>query len=461
MRLKSICSLAFLTMWLVQSVHAIAPMPEMLNREEMLKQASEVTREMAPDARTFGFAQARYVEYAPDGSSTLWIEWWIKAFTEGGAQELHEIPMWYKKGFSESEFHLAEVIRADGSILPVDLKANVKDVSSNDGNDENIYDENSRQVVLTIPQIQKDETLHFVMVQHTMRPRIPDAYMDFDTFESMESPLPYAKLTIVAPKELPLKSMAVLDEVPGTIKVSQETLSNGGIKYCWEARNVPQTFPEENMPDEITQLQRVVVSTFATWEELSKWYWDLCAPHMKVTPAITAKVKELTEGKSREDQIAALFGFVAQEIRYMGIIAEDTAPGYEPHDVSLTFDNRYGVCRDKGALLVAMLREAGFNAFPVLINAGSQRDREVPIPYFNHAVIAIDEGERNYRLMDPTDDTARAELPAYLSDCTYLVTRPEGETLLVTPVPNPADHTTTVKTDAVLDKSGNLELSST
>lgn len=461
MRLKSICSLAFLMMWLVQSAYALAPMPEMLNREEMLKQASEVTREMAPDARTFGFAQARYVEYAPDGSSTLWIEWWIKAFTEGGAQELHEIPLWYKKGFSESEFQVAEVIRADGTVVPVDLKANVKDVSSNDGNDVNIYDENSRQVVLTIPQIQKDETLHFVMVQHTMRPRIPDAYMDFDTFESMESPLPYAKLTIVAPKELPLKSMAVLDEVPGTIKVSQETLSNGGIKYCWEARNVPQTFPEENMPDEVTQLQRVVVSTFATWEELSKWYWDLCAPHMKVTPAITAKVKELTEGKSREDQIAALFGFVAQEIRYMGIIAEDTAPGYEPHDVSLTFDNRYGVCRDKGALLVAMLREAGFNAFPVLINAGSQRDREVPIPYFNHAVIAIDEGERNYRLMDPTDDTARAELPAYLSDCTYLVTRPEGETLLVTPVPNPADHTTTVKTDAVLDKSGNLELSST
>lgn len=458
---KRIFLAVLMTSFLVRMVQAIAPMPEMLNREAMLQKAREITREMAPDARTLGYAQSRYVVYAADGSSTQWIEWWIKAFTTEGARELRDIPLWYKKGFSEGAFLVAEVLRADGTLMPVDLKTNVTDVSSNDGNAENIYDQNSRQLVLTIPQIEKGDVLHFVMAQHTSRPRIPDAYMDFDTVESMDCPLPYSSLTIVAPKELPLKSMAILDEVPGTMTSSREQLADGRMVYRWIAQNVPQTFPEENMPEEVTQLQRIVVSTFSSWEELSKWYWNLCDSHMKVTPAIVAKVKELTEGKTREEQIAALFGFVAQEIRYMGIIAEDTAPGYEPHDVSLTFDNRYGVCRDKGALLVAMLREAGFNAFPVLINAGSHRDREVPIPYFNHAIIAIDEGDREYRLMDPTDDTARAELPAYLSDCTYLVTRPEGDTLRVTPVPNPADHTVAVETDAVLDRSGNLELSTT
>jgi transglutaminase-like putative cysteine protease len=445
----------------VQVASAMSPMPQRLNREEMLASAQSITREAAPNARTLNFANSRYVEYAVDGSSTQWIELWVKAFTDEGAKELLTIPLWYKKGFMEGEFQLVEVVRPDGTIVPVDLKANVKDVSSNDGNDENIYDQNSRQLVLTLPKVEKGDTVHVVMAQSTMRPRVPNAYMDFDTFESSDCPLPYSELTIVAPKDLRLKSLALLDEVPGTMTMSQEQRADGRMVYRWVARNVPQMFPEENMPEEVTQVQRVVVSTFSSWEELSKWYWDLCAPHLQVTPEIVAKVKELTAGKSREEQIAALFGFVAQEIRYMGIIAEDTSPGYEPHDVALTFDNRYGVCRDKGALLVAMLREAGFNAYPVLINAGSKRDKEVALPFFNHAIIAIDEGNYQYRLMDPTDDTARAILPAYLSDCTYLVARAEGDTLRLTPVPNPEDHLMLAETEAVLDKAGNLELSTT
>ena len=75
----------------------------------------------------------------------------------------------------------------------------------------------------------------------------------------------------------------------------------------------------------------------------------------------------------------------------MGLTMEDTSPGYAPHDVDITFDNRYGVCRDKAGLLVAMLRLAGFKAFPVLIHVGAKLDPEVPQPFFNHAIVAVEE----------------------------------------------------------------------
>lgn len=440
---------------------ALAPMPETLDREEALRQARERTATDAPDAKTLTFAQARYVTYAPDGTSTMWVEFWTKALTEAGAKELRDVPLWYKEGFSEAEFQVAEAIRADGTVEPIDLRANVKAATSNSGNEANIYDPTSKRLVLTVPRVGVGDTLHIVLAYHTSRPRIPDTYYDFETFEGTEGPIPYASFTILAPKELPLRSTALLDEVTGTVTASRETLPDGHTLHRWVARNVPQTFAEENMPDESTEVQRVVVSTFATWEELSKWYWGLCLPHLTTTPAIDAKVRELTEGKATDaEKIEALFGFVAQSIRYMGIIAEDTAPGYEPHDVALTFENRYGVCRDKGALLVAMLRKAGYEAFPVLINAGSKRDREVPIPYFNHAVVAIDLGGKNYRLLDPTDDTARAEFPAYLSDSTYLVCRPEGDTLRLSPVPAPEENLMDIVTEGTLDAAGTLELSS-
>lgn len=119
----------------------------------------------------------------------------------------------------------------------------------------------------------------------------------------------------------------------------------------------------------------------------------------------------------------------------MGAMAESEAPGYEPHDVSLTFDNRYGVCRDKAALLVAMLRMAGIDAWPVLINVGPRKDPQVPQPYFNHAIVAADSGDPAdpYLLMDPTSETTRSLLPEYLCEMSYLVARDEGEGIRETP----------------------------
>ncbi len=447
----------------VGSVLGLPKMPEkeLLDRAMALEQARTVTREVAPDAQSLTLAQAQYTEYAADGTEMLWFDFWAKALTEMGTKDLRDIPIPFQKGFSEAEFHVAEIVRADGSIETLDLAANVHEATSNRDTDANIYDDSARQIVLTVPELHVGDTLHVVTAYHTKRTRIPDTWTGFSQMEAVDEPILYSSVSVLAPKELPLKHFEVLGEIPGTITKSQEILSSGDTLYRWVARDVPPTFKEQGMPKLSTQLQRVVLSTWDRWEDISKWYWGLCEPHMLTTPAIDAKVAELTKGKSREEQITALFGFVAQEVRYMGIIAEDDAPGYEPHDVSLTFDNRYGVCRDKGALLVAMLRKAGFDAFPVLINAGSKLDLEVPIPYFNHAVIAIDEGtdqggDKIYRLMDPTDDTARAELPAYLSDCTYVVCRPEGDSLRTTPVPPATDNLLDVTSEGLLDASGTL-----
>ena len=90
------------------------------------------------------------------------------------------------------------------------------------------------------------------------------------------------------------------------------------------------------------------------------------------------------------DKVKALFYYVSKNIRYMGLTPEKDRPGFEPHDVCLTFDKKYGVCRDKAGLLVEMLRLAGFHAYPVLINIGAKRDMDVPQPDFNHAIVCVE-----------------------------------------------------------------------
>jgi transglutaminase-like putative cysteine protease len=123
-------------------------------------------------------------------------------------------------------------------------------------------------------------------------------------------------------------------------------------------------------------------------------------------------VETLTAGaKTDLDKVKALFYHVSKKVRYMGLTPEKDRPGYEPHDVKITFEKQYGVCRDKAALLVALLRTAGLNSYPVLINVGTHKDQEVPDADFNHAIVSVELKPREYVLMDPTGLPARRRGP--------------------------------------------------
>src|SRR5256886_7370621 len=145
------------------------------------------------------------------------------------------------------------------------------------------------------------------------------------------------------------------------------------------------------------------------------------------------------------------------KIRYMGLTPEKDRPGYEPHDVKLTFENKYGVCRDKAALLVSMLRAAGLKAFPVLVNVGSKKDADVPDAGFNHAIVGVELKKNDIILMDPTAENTKDLLPSYECDQSYLVCRPEGDVIRTSSIVPAEQNMMRVKTTASLDSAGRLE----
>src|ERR1035438_1854149 len=118
------------------------------------------------------------------------------------------------------------------------------------------------------------------------------------------------------------------------------------------------------MPPYEMTLQRLYVSTLPDWQAISKWYSDLSKSHLEATtPEMQQTVSNLTAGAQTDtEKNKAVFYHVSKKIRYMGLTPEKDRPGFEPHDVKITFEKKYGVCRDKAGLLVAMLREAGLNA---------------------------------------------------------------------------------------------------
>jgi hypothetical protein len=426
--------------------------------------ADDVTAERFPDADSVLVDDVTRYSYNPDGTSVEMCESWTKVLTEKGRREASAQSLRYSKRYGEASIDYVGIVGTNGVERAVDVSATTKESTDNGMMAMNIYDPLDRKIVCTVPGLCVGETLHVKTTRRTLKPRCVNQWSELAVFE-WDVPIVRSRLEIRAPKGRPLKKMAIRHPL-GNVVETHEPLADGGMLHVYAATNSAQAFPEPDMPPLYTQVQNVRVSTAADWPEVSRWYWDLCAPHLvKTNAAMVAKVEELKSfaadaPSSARDQalLRRVFKFVSQEVRYMGLTMEDTSPGYAPHDVDVTFDNRYGVCRDKAGLLVAMLRLAGFDAFPVLINVGAKLDPEVPQPFFNHAIVAVDRGGRDYVLMDPTNENTKDLFPAYECDKSYLVCRPEGDALRTSPTPDPAHNALRVTSRGVLAKDGSLAL---
>lgn len=425
-----------------------------LDIQKIYNESMLVTTGTYPDADDVLLDDAVVTTYQEDGKYVTVDDMALKVLTEQGKRSNRTIESEFNSAYSELEMPLLQIISKDGKTTNFDVSKLMTVTTDRSQMSSNIFDPNSKVMQVTLPVLEIGDIIRYVIVRRNNKPRVPNTFSDIQVFE-YTSPIIHYTYTVNAPASLPLIRKELLAPVERTVDYSEKA-TEFGMEHRWEVRNVPQAFPEPKMPTLYTCVQRLLVSTIPEWEDVSKWYWSLCEPHLKTNEEIESKVHELIAGCEDDmTRIRSIFKFVSQEIRYMGETTETEAPGYEPHDVIATFTKRHGVCRDKAALLAAMLRSAGFQAYPVLIMAGPRKDPEVPQPYFNHAVTSVyKDGE--YLLMDSTDESTAELFPAYLGDKSYLVARPEGEKLLISDVPNAEENKMQIKTICHIDEKGTL-----
>ena len=449
--------------------------------------AAQASTERFPDADTVMVDDRLHTAYAPDGSDCTWDDEWVKVLTEKGRRSYATLSISFNARYGDATIFCVEIVGTNGQVRAVDFARLVKTATDNSGMSANIVDPLQRRMTCAVPGLAVGEIRHVRYARRTRKPRMKGTWADHNMLE-YTAPILSTVVTVDQPDANPVRHAILRHAFSNTVvRAADMPLGNGRTLLRWTARDVPQAFAEPNMPPLSRCVQGVWLSTAADWPTVSRWYWKLCEPHLAATtPAMTNLVRDLTKDcATRDAKVRALFKFVSQEIRYMGLTLEDDAPGYEPHDVNVTFDNRYGVCRDKAALLVALFRIAGIPAYPVLIHAGAKMDPDVPIPYFNHAIVAVANGERGkvkgenaaatpstlhpspstlhpspFTLMDPTDESSRDLLPSYLSDMSYLAATPEGDALRTSPVKPVAENMLRIDSTGTLSPDGAILLTS-
>jgi tetratricopeptide (TPR) repeat protein len=130
---------------------------------------------------------------------------------------------------------------------------------------------------------------------------------------------------------------------------------------------------------------------------------------------IEQKIQELIAGKNTEEEkIKAIYEFAASDIRYVAI--ELGMGAYAPTPAIDVFLYKYGDCKDKTTLLIAMLRHIGVEAYQVLLSPAPGKTVNLALPsvaQFSHVITAIPLGDGNYIWLDPTASTCKyGDLPA-------------------------------------------------
>jgi hypothetical protein len=123
---------------------------------------------------------------------------------------------------------------------------------------------------------------------------------------------------------------------------------------------------------------------------------------------VKQKADDLAAGAaSRIDKIRKAYEFVSA-LRYVAI--EFGINGIRPRTPAVVLQNRYGDCKDKANLLVALLADMGIDGRFCLLNRGSSTDVSFPSWQFNHAIAYVPkapaDGQPDDLWLDTTDSTA-------------------------------------------------------
>ncbi len=177
---------------------------------------------------------------------------------------------------------------------------------------------------------------------------------------------------------------------------SQDTL------VC-EGQELPALESKENV-NWYDQIGQIVVTTTPDWQGLISRVSAGFEQALSQGDTVAGTLKQLVSpAMSVQQKISAIHEFTARDIRYVSM--SDNGHAIVPHAVDDTIYNRYGDCKDKTAVLVAMLNEVGVKAYPVLVSTDRESLAPVSLPgmnYFDHAVACFEMGNETFCL-DATD----------------------------------------------------------
>ena len=404
------------------------------------------------DAKVVVLADVSVERMLPSAQTVLHVQQVFYIANDHGAREYSTRSVQYNLESQQLSIVRARVYKADGRVLDAG-EAGERSVSDEKAG--LYYDTRSRSV--RFPSLQKGDVieLEYKISPKSAKNPYGDYFGSLVAFQD-EVPQELHRYVMIAPSS---RDLNIVQERMPAMKVS---MAKGKTIYSWEMRDISPLEDEPRGPTLTETAPYVNISTFRNWNQLGRWYAELIKPQFALDSDLKKELKKITQNTYTDlDKIHAIHEFVLRNTRYQAM--EFGVYRYKPYPVSQVYERRFGDCKDKASLMIALLRADGIEAELALIRTrklGDVSQGATSLSMFDHAVAYIPkydlwlDGTAQYAGFHelPLDDQGAMALTVSLSG---------KATLRRIPVTSPMDNYTRRVVRAAVQDDGRIVFSGT
>ena len=386
-----------------------------------------------------------------DGLASAHVQQVWRINSEQGARSFSSHPIMYAAMSETLVIVRARVLRRDGSETAAMVFADqpVEERSSS-----MYFDSRSRDLRFASLQPGDLVEIDYRLLPATEVNPWADYYARIDLFRD-SLPTRLRRRVLIAPSVM--KLYAVEHGVPAaTVRQSGEETTR-----IWEMRDIAAQSYEALTPGASVSGPYLHVSTIGTIEEFGRWYSSLLEPGLELNESLQALASQiLARNLSTQGKVQAVYESVQRRTKYVAF--EFGVHSYQPYSLATVERRGFGDCKDKAAMIVALLRAVGVPAEFAMMrtrSAGDVDPQAYSVQLFNHAVAYVP--ELNLYLDGTAEYAALGELPPDDQGALAMTVDAEGKATRRTVPFTPAEaNRVTRLVTARLDRSGSLEFAS-
>ncbi|WP_439484258.1 DUF3857 domain-containing protein [Cyclobacterium plantarum] len=346
-----------------------------------------------------------------------------QALTADGIQEMSDISIEFDPSFQKLIFHKIGIERDNKFLNQLNLDK-VTTASTESTVERHLYD-GSMTALLHLDGVQKGD---IIVLSYSIKGFNPVHQGHFSTnlYHGFTIPVNHFNYRVYAGNNQVVYHNDVNIEMEPSIR--EET---SGKVYTWTSSPEKPIELDNNLPVWTLDLPMTAISTQKNWREVVQWAMPL---YRFDSNQLTSPIQENLETR---EKALALIRWVQDEIRYLGL--ESGIGAYKPNPPPKVYRQKFGDCKDKSLLLVALLKKEGIDAFPLLVNTTYRHNLNKIIPSnsaFDHCVVSLTVDNKNY-FVDPTMANQGGDLDhSYFPDYGYGLLIKDDVSELI-PLPKP------------------------
>jgi hypothetical protein len=174
------------------------------------------------------------------------------------------------------------------------------------------------------------------------------------------------------------------------LTATEERVDQELCAWTWVREQVEPILVESNIPAWYFDEPWIQVSDWESWEAIGKGYASALSFPEEAVSAVAPLVRQWQEEhEDVEGVLLAALDFVQNQIRYLSM--HEGEESWRPHCPNEVLARRYGDCKDKTALFLAILEHLQIEGYPVLVNSTLHQAIEgfIPCSCFDHVIAAL------------------------------------------------------------------------